>query len=235
MRVVLVDFNISFYDRHWAFVLTSTLRKCGITDVHYINFPAKPRYIKKLAALKPDLVLYSVFSYAVTDSINFDAGLKSVHPCKSILGGPGATFFDIDITKTAFDAICVGEGEEALKDYFASGFKAGANLITRDKLNFTPAPLVDLAQEPMPDRTIVYRDDHLLRDISSRAFMSGRGCPYHCTYCFNHIFNKIFGTKIRKYPVPMLIEEIEYVRDRYGLRFILFQDDTFCIDKKWLA
>ena len=234
MRVALVDFNTSFYDRHWAFALTATLRQCGIADIHYRSFPAKLRYIKKISELKPDLVLYSVFSYAVPETIGFDAALKSVYSCKSILGGPGATFSEIDITKTTFDAICVGEGEQALKDYFASGLKSGANLITRDKPNFTPAPLVDLSLEPMPDRSIVYRDDHLLRDIKSHAFMTGRGCPYRCSYCFNHVFNQIFGTKIRKRPVSQVIENIQHVHDNYGLDFVSFQDDTFCIDKKWL-
>ncbi|MGE5279746.1 MAG: B12-binding domain-containing radical SAM protein [Deltaproteobacteria bacterium] len=235
MRVVLVDLNSSFYDRHWAYALTATLRRRGVKDVHYLELAPKPRSVKALAALKPGLVLYSAFSYSVPDVIAFDACLKSAHACTSVLGGPGPTFGEIDIARTTLDALCFGEGETALGDYLDSGLRSGRNIVTKEDPVVTPAPLIDLAAEPMPDRSIVYGADRLLARTPNKAFMTGRGCPYSCTYCFNHAFNGMFGLKLRKRSVDQVIEEICCVRDRYRLDFVSFQDDTFCIDKTWLV
>jgi len=235
IRIALVDTVTSFYDRHWAFALTATLRKCGVKDIFYINVLPKLRFVKAIVNIRPDLVLYSAFSHGVPLVAIFDAYLKSLYKCKSVLGGAGATFTDIKITETTLDAICIGEGEIAIRDYLESGLISGRNLITKEKPDITLAPLIDLSLEPMPDRSVVYHNDRLLARIPSKAFITGRGCPYYCTYCFNHIFNKMFGTKVRKRPVGQVIDEIRHIRDNYPLNFLLFQDDTFCIEKNWLA
>lgn len=236
MRIVFIDIYRSFYDRHWVYTLTATLRQLAIRDLRYISINLEsPASIQKIIAIRPDLILYNAFSPEVPAVIAFDARLKSLLPCRSILGGPGPTFSDIHIENTTLDAICIGEGETALTDYLESGMKSGRNLVTREKTAWEKASLVDLAHESMPDRSVVYAQDKLLSRIPSKAFMTGRGCPYHCTYCFNHAFNQMFGARVRKRPVQLILEEIHSLRKHYPLNFVSFQDDTFCIDRSWLA
>ena len=46
--------------------------------------------------------------------------------------------------------------------------------------------------------------------------MSNRGCPYKCTYCFNHAYNKLTkgtGDMMRYRSVDSIIREIKEVKD----------------------
>ena len=48
-------------------------------------------------------------------------------------------------------------------------------------------PLIrQLGDLPMPDRELIYNKHAPTRNSPIKHFMAGRGCPYHCTYCFNH-------------------------------------------------
>jgi DNA processing protein len=50
-----------------------------------------------------------------------------------------------------------------------------------------------------------------------------RGCPGQCTFCFG----SFLGKKIRMHSPDYLIEEIKYLQKNYGIKEILFYDDTF--------
>lgn len=57
---------------------------------------------------------------------------------------------------------------------------------------------------------------------------TSRGCPFHCTYCFNQFFNKsIYRSKKAEF----VADEIEYVVDKYHIKHISFIDDEFLIKK----
>ncbi|MDD5482214.1 MAG: radical SAM protein [Kiritimatiellae bacterium] len=74
--------------------------------------------------------------------------------------------------------------------------------------------------------------------MPSKQFISGRGCPFNCTYCFNHQYRAMFkgcGQYVRKKSVDYLFAELAQVKQRYGLQNVAFSDDTFIIDKKWFA
>jgi radical SAM superfamily enzyme YgiQ (UPF0313 family) len=98
--------------------------------------------------------------------------------------------------------------------------------------------LIDpLDQLPFPDRGILYDRDPFLKDLSIKMFMSGRGCPYLCTYCFNHAYNEMYrgkGKIIRHKSVDYFLEEIRQVRSESPLDGIVFEDDVFIIDRGWL-
>ena len=59
--------------------------------------------------------------------------------------------------------------------------------------------------------------------------MGSRGCPYQCTFC-----NKsIWGNHVRFRKPAMVVEEVEWLYDRYGVREVYFQDDTFNLKRAW--
>jgi radical SAM superfamily enzyme YgiQ (UPF0313 family) len=92
----------------------------------------------------------------------------------------------------------------------------------------------DLDSLPWPDREIFNAFTRLhLKNM--RYFMAGRGCPYDCTFCFNHVARKLAdGQYVRWRSVEDLIRELKLVKERYGMRFVNFQDDTFVLDLSWL-
>jgi radical SAM superfamily enzyme YgiQ (UPF0313 family) len=167
-----------------------------------------------------------------------------------IIGGPAATF-DSGLNSfkgNPFDAVCVGEGDLSIVDFVMGYHKTNNlspihNFVMRSEnaevLRGSLRNLVDpLDQLPFPDRKIIYEKDDFLRNSRIKMFMSGRGCPYHCTYCFNHKYNKMYEGKghiVRHKSVDYFLQEIKQVKHEYPLEGIIFEDDIFIIKEEWLA
>ena len=99
--------------------------------------------------------------------------------------------------------------------------------------------LVDkLDETPQPDRSLMYEADKALRARGTKLFMATRGCPYQCTYCFNHAYNALTkgkGDMIRSRSVDSMIAEIKEVKDKYFMDRVNIDDDIFLLKPKgWL-
>lgn len=92
---------------------------------------------------------------------------------------------------------------------------------------------------PFYDRELVYRKTHLAR-FPMRSFMSSRGCPFQCTYCFEPKFNVMYAGKgpiYNRYSVKRLCAELKELKERWPTQFIKFYDDMFILNRKvdpWL-
>jgi anaerobic magnesium-protoporphyrin IX monomethyl ester cyclase len=236
MKVAFIDLFEDFYDKHPIYCLSACLKEHDIS-VEYVFGRTAKTVINKLYDIKPHVLLYSAFSAQMPQYIYFDKIVKNNFKIISVIGGPGPTYDIEAIANSTIDALCLGEGEYALVDFLTSGFTFQKNMIRpKNELPEEFYPFADLDKLPLPDRDILYSQDSLLRNMPSKQFLSGRGCPYHCTYCHNHAFNNIFrkcGNIIRKKSVDYLLEEIKDVKRKYLLKRVVFQDDTFIINKKW--
>ncbi len=65
-------------------------------------------------------------------------------------------------------------------------------------------------------------------DGSGQNLMTGRGCPYSCTFCFE----SLSGNRYRKRSVPRVIEDIQQLLDRGQLKYLGICDDTFVADRE---
>ncbi len=66
------------------------------------------------------------------------------------------------------------------------------------------------------------------------VIMTGRGCPYHCTYCV--VPQVMQGHTYRKRSIGNIVEEFRYIRDNFPqVREIMIEDDTFTADKQRCA
>lgn len=61
--------------------------------------------------------------------------------------------------------------------------------------------------------------------------LSSRGCPYACTFCSPAIRNS-YGKRFRARSPKLVVNEMEYLREKFGVNAILFEDDTFSFDMK---
>lgn len=68
-------------------------------------------------------------------------------------------------------------------------------------------------------------------NLPSAPIFVTRGCPYLCTYCGGHL---ISGRKLRKRPIPNVMEEIELLVGRYGVKEIHIEDDNFTLDNEYV-
>ncbi len=77
------------------------------------------------------------------------------------------------------------------------------------------------------------------------GLMASRGCPFSCTYCFNHQMTSIYRHDldcsfadlgyIRHVPVDELMDEIRRLQTNYRrITMFIFDDDLFTFDKDWV-
>jgi len=77
-----------------------------------------------------------------------------------------------------------------------------------------------------------------MRDSPMKIFFPNRGCPYLCTYCFNHKYNELYrgkGEIIRYRSVDNVLAEIKDVRSKWPLKFIFFLSDNLILDRGWIS
>lgn len=92
---------------------------------------------------------------------------------------------------------------------------------------------IDLNELPPLDRELYYKYP-ALRDFPVRSTMVTRGCPYACSFCFNHQVNRLYsGNPVRRKSIENSIAELKELK-KYRTRCIMFWDDTFTLDKNWL-
>ncbi|MCM8776636.1 MAG: GNAT family N-acetyltransferase, partial [Candidatus Omnitrophica bacterium] len=61
--------------------------------------------------------------------------------------------------------------------------------------------------------------------------LTSRGCPYACTFCSPSI-RRSYGEKFRARSPKLVVDEMEYLKQRFGVNAIAFGDDVFTIDMK---
>ena len=159
---------------------------------------------------QPDVVGLSVLTGNQQAFIHLSKRLRMILPfdSKIIVGGPHATFFSEDFSHGDFDYIVPGEAE---------------GWMTKHLGLYKEFP--DLDSIPWP-----VRDD--FPDMKIRDFMSSRGCPHRCRYCFNdkwiHMYPDIPRVKYRS--VDDVINEIDSVCPE----FVYFQDSCFGVNIEWM-
>lgn len=198
-------------------------------------------------AWRPGILAYSVWTGGQRYYIDLNRRLRAHVEALSVFGGPHPTFFpEVIEDDPLIDGVCVGEGEGALLD-LANALDAGTAYHTlpnwhfRQDGNIIRNPvrdaIPDLDTLPMLDRALIYDHDPVTARSPIKHFITGRGCPYDCTYCFNHAWAEIYhdGRRVRRRSVDLVLDEIEGVRARWPLGFVVFLDDTFILQKGWMA
>lgn len=202
--------------------------------------------LREIEAFSPDVIGFPCTTGAHIWALDFAGKARKRTGAVILFGGAHATYFPEIINEPQVDAICRGEGEYAVLD-LADKIDSGKDI--SDTLNCWvkkdgrvvrngQRPLVEnLDDLPFPDRDLYVRKYPYL-DRTQKAFIGGRGCPFDCTFCFNHALIKLYqgkGKAVRYRSVENLIAEIKEVRQRYRLKTVYLQDDTFIINKKWVS
>jgi len=205
--------------------------------------------ISEVAALNPDVVAMSVLTNTYRWCVDIAGRVREQTGAKVIFGGvhPSAVP-EVVIEESCVDAVCVGEGDRAFPEYLrALATDTLADAIPnlwwkRDDGSVVKGAQAGFEQDldslPFLDKTL-YEDEINIRDLYMT--ITGRGCPYRCTFCFNNFWAKLpqrsgikGGRYVRQRSVDNVIGELAAAKRRYGIRFIDFEDDVFTVDKKWI-
>jgi anaerobic magnesium-protoporphyrin IX monomethyl ester cyclase len=224
--------------------LRTVLRKGG-HECEVLIASIEKDLLKEIKIRKPDVLAFSVITGTQKWALDIAKRAKKVTNCKVIFGGPHPTFFPKVINYPQVDYICIGEGEYPLLD-LADRLQKNEptdniqNLWCKKGKRVIKNPVRCLIQNldelPFPERDL-YDRYPLMKKYNSQVFITTRGCPYLCSFCFNHALKKIYdgkGRYVRRRSVKNVIEELKAVKEAQGLDHVYFQDDTFVLDKKWL-
>jgi hypothetical protein len=67
---------------------------------------------------------------------------------------------------------------------------------------------------------LYYHQFPMLQSHGIKHFMAHRGCPYKCTYCFNHSYNKLYSEQANEKKVfhsrspDSIVDEVLWLRER---------------------
>jgi radical SAM superfamily enzyme YgiQ (UPF0313 family) len=201
----------------------------------------------------PNIIGMSVlFSPSYENFLSIAASAREVFPKAVLMAGggvPTTMYSQIFDDSAAIDALCFAEGEKPLADYLRAADRPqylaeSTSWITRakkdlPKCSFKPDYVVDLDEIPFGDYSVVRTEDYSLNPaLTAYAgvfqkkqnfhYTTSRGCVYHCNFCASHNVN---GRTMRYYSVPRVKSDLVRLRDEFGAKTIVFQDDHFMGDR----
>lgn len=200
------------------------------------NHPVWQEYRDILTQFKPKIVGFSCTSASIIPCIKMAEDAKRLIGAKTIFGGMHPTILPEETAKNnAVDYVVAGEAERSFpalvkailekKDIFSI---SGVGTVKNQKFRMSvPETLIqDIERFPFPDRdNLLFMDKH---KYHLQAFISSRGCPYNCTFCSGRHMHK---ASMRYRSLEKILEEINFLKEKYGVTTINFYDD-FLISNK---
>ncbi|MFA5887095.1 MAG: radical SAM protein [Candidatus Nanoarchaeia archaeon] len=242
--------KILFLQQIWfpfqgVMTLSAALKRAGHETAVAVG--KDERLFKEIYEFKPDIIAFPVITSYRRFMIETVKKIKAKNIKALIaIGGYDASFFPQIIEKLPINVLCIGEGDDAFVE-FANAVKEGKdyshikNLWVKHNGKIIKNPIrsfKDLKNKPFDDRDI-YRDyDSYFKDIEFEQVMVGRGCPYCCSYCFNHKYRELYAPVDKQYcalrDVDNVIEECLILKNKYKVKNLFFNDSTLGYDKKWI-
>lgn len=226
--------------------LSSHLRAKGFdVDVYDSTFGSKAELFSILESESPGAIGISVNLMTRGNALEI---IERARACgwKVILGGPEPLNYAREYLDAGADLIVSGEGELPLEALLRANFDPATwpqipGLFFRshngEVVNTGASTLIrDLDRQPWPDReqidieryVSVWRRRHGKGSVS---LITARGCPYQCNWCSHSVYGR---THRRRSPIAV-VDEIEWILERYNPEMLWLADDVFTIHHGWLA
>jgi radical SAM superfamily enzyme YgiQ (UPF0313 family) len=197
-----------------------------------------------ILTFKPDVAGITMNTFQTKNTKAITKIIKEVN--KNILvviGGPHPSALTLRIFDDFpdVDVVIVGEGEHIFLEIIeGKDLEEIKGICYKDKMNEPQmnelrSPAENLDYIPLPNLDLVDFNENKFSGVEpvgalpSMYIMGSRGCPFQCIYCNKSIWG--YRTRFRK--PELIIEEIKWLHDKYGVREIFFQDDTFNLNRKW--
>ena len=191
-----------------------------------------------LSDYEPDIVGIGAMTVQCKDAMRIGTLVRAIssHP-KIVFGGVHFTFRPEDGLVSG-DIVVVGEGEQAFLE-ICEGRKLSQikGIIYRDdssKVTRTePRELMkELDEVPFPAYDLVdvsKYDDRLITGERAISIMTGRGCPYDCSFCASPRFWK---RRVRFHSLDYVLKHLNYLVAHYDLKNLRIMDDTFTASRE---
>ena len=226
-----------------AAVLEKDGFKCAIIDANLLRL----NNTEILDRIPSDTRLAGVYLNSFTyDAVKDLTALirKNFRNCTIVLGGPLPTAEpEMILTEMTCDGVIRGEGEYAVSGIMRNikngappldGGIPGAVFYSPDGKTIVKnqiCRITRLDDLPFPAHHLLppfksYKGR--LRKSPSAPIVTSRGCAYGCVFCSKDVFERTITFRSSR----NVLDEIDYLVKRYGIRQLDVLDDNFAFDKK---
>jgi radical SAM superfamily enzyme YgiQ (UPF0313 family) len=203
--------------------------------------------VEMLRRIRPQVVGITATTLSIFNAHAVAEAVKGLElETVTVIGGPHVSAVPVETLSRfpSFDLAVIGEGEETfveLLDALDAGEElagvAGLALPSAGGAELTAGrpPIKDLDTLPFPAWDLLpgfpggYRPTpfrHL--QLPAAPVVTSRGCPNNCTFCDR----TIFGRKCRMFSAEYVLRMIRELVERYGVRELVIEDDTFVLNKR---
>ncbi len=208
----------------------------GILDVHVEHWDPN-EFRAALRQYKPRYIGISLMTATAIAGNRIAQIAKETHPeCIVVVGGVHAEAMPGECLKnSAINLVVRGDGEMTFDRIIKGDPIENIRGVSYRKDNLAihnpPAEVIlDLDALPMPAFHLVpmkkyYPALGAYRRLPAINMLMTRGCPGKCTFCNSA------ETTLRTRTADTMVDEIQHMRETYGIREIQFYDDTFTIFK----
>jgi anaerobic magnesium-protoporphyrin IX monomethyl ester cyclase len=241
----------TMYYPYWMAYATGSLEKAGF-DVRFYDAPAAgldyADIEHRALEFKPDLLVLDTSTPSIHNDVNVLKMLKEKLPrARGVMVGTHATAMAEETFSFApdLDYVLRGEYDYSLKE-LARNLENSKNISAMDGLSHRkngtivhnpPQGLIEDLDE-LPFVSEVYKRHLNIWDYFNPdclypnvTILTGRGCPYRCTFCLWTA--TLSGYKTRFRAVDSVLDELMYIQKTFSdARAVFFEDDIFTINEK---
>lgn len=229
--------------------MVSDLVDIKIVDAQFYGM-TREEFTKEIEDYRPNFVGISVMSSEYREILDIAAEIvKSVDKNIIVIAGGVhvTTSYEYVVNNENIDYCVRGEGEYVLRNLIK--YLIGQDVFPSEGLIFRKSGEVivqnhvlvqDLTKLPWPDYNLVDFEAYTKKlerfgptgpPLSPFTRMvTTRGCPFDCSFCQVEF---ISGKTVRARDPEDVIKELEFLKERYGIRSVVFQDDNLLMAVKY--
>ncbi len=186
-----------------------------------------------------NVLLMNVRSYTFPIAVAASQLFKKLNPNGLVVvGGMHATVAPSEMEAVeTFDKICKGPGEHIILDLVRDPKLFPRIFDSNGAQSLAEWPMVDRSLWPQPSVRHTSRRMNWPLEPSCgwgpgpiATIITSRVCPWQCSFCNESSFIPRMGRR----PVDMVIDELNYLDDKYGIGSVVIHDSMFFQNPKWL-
>ena len=187
-----------------------------------------------LHEFNPDFIGITATTPQITDAFIIAEYIKSINlSIKVILGGPHASALPEEVIRNQYvDMVICGEGEITISEIVEGKDLEeikGICFLQDGRVNINPSrPLIEnLDTLPFPLWEQLPMKEYYFFPERTIGIISGRGCPYKCSFCASGIIHK---RRYRMRSPSNFVDELNWLYKKFGIKHFFFVDETFTIN-----
>jgi len=239
--ITIHDFSMKYFPFPVRLAYATAVLKKNGYDAHIVDSTAeeldRKDFIERFKKIDPNILIWE------TTASSFDYDLKTIEMIKKIkpglitvASGYHATPTPKEHLKQGYNYVIVGECDYSSSDlikYLDGKLKKFPKGVAAKGHKFVPRELIkNLDELPWPEREELpmkkYNDPKL--NGFNVVLVSSRGCPRGCSFCTVPVY--YLKPNYRTRNPKDVVDEMEYLWEKYKPNELYFDDDSFAINEK---